>query len=270
MHRIVVAGHICVDIRPQLSETAQFDPGKLVEVGPVRLALGGSVWNTGRALTAMGAPVTVFCCVGDDKLGRLVRGGVGHRRPPAWRREAGRGSIHVLQLHLEPAGVDRTIWHHVGANAAFTGAEIDMAGWTSCTSATRPCSPDSSPRTASPCIGCSQRRGPRASPRRSISPCSTLPPQWPTSIGSRSLARMTSQTDVVSPSLDDLTSVLRITERPHRRSRSTSPTSSSSGAPPSWPCRPARAACLSRPPAAPGSNPPAAPWLRRPFPGPTA
>ncbi len=58
MHRIAVAGHICVDIRPQLSDTVQFDPGKLIEVGPVGLALGGSVWNTGRALTAMGTPVT--------------------------------------------------------------------------------------------------------------------------------------------------------------------------------------------------------------------
>ena len=49
----VVAGHICLDVIPDLSgspaETFQraFAPGRLVEVGPIAFSTGGPVTNTG-------------------------------------------------------------------------------------------------------------------------------------------------------------------------------------------------------------------------------
>lgn len=214
MHRIAVAGHICVDIRPQVSGTAQFDPGKLVEVGPVGIALGGSVWNTGRALTAMGAPVTAFTCVGDDQLGRLVEAELATDVLMRSNPQVVEGASTSYSLILEPAGVDRTIWHHVGANAAFTGAEIDLAGSDLLHLGYPPLLPGLLSNGGEPLhrvLVAARTAGLTASVDLAVlDPASGVAHlDW-----EQILARMTSQTDVLSPSLDDLTSVLRITEPP--------------------------------------------------------
>ena len=50
----IVAGHICLDVIPDLSRSqgeameALFRPGRLVEVGPVTFSTGGPVTNSGR------------------------------------------------------------------------------------------------------------------------------------------------------------------------------------------------------------------------------
>ncbi|MFL5629506.1 MAG: carbohydrate kinase family protein, partial [Ktedonobacteraceae bacterium] len=55
---IVVAGHICLDIFPTFAEhtsaSEMLVPGKLLNVGPAVLAVGGSVANTGLALHHLG------------------------------------------------------------------------------------------------------------------------------------------------------------------------------------------------------------------------
>ena len=62
---VVVAGHICLDIIPTFAQRAGgvaelFNPGALIEVGPVVLSTGGAVSNTGLALhkhLALGKPL---------------------------------------------------------------------------------------------------------------------------------------------------------------------------------------------------------------------
>ena len=48
---VVVAGHICLDIIPTIPhERIEFEPGRLLQVGPAVLSTGGAVSNTGLAL----------------------------------------------------------------------------------------------------------------------------------------------------------------------------------------------------------------------------
>ncbi len=73
---VIVAGHICLDIFPTFAadETGEkvLMPGKLVDVGPALLALGGAVANTGLALHRLGVATRLMGKVGDDLFGRAI------------------------------------------------------------------------------------------------------------------------------------------------------------------------------------------------------
>ena len=75
----VVAGHICLDVIPDLSTLprgrldAIFRPGRLLEVGPVTFSTGGAVSNTGLALNKLGIPTQLMGKIGDDLLGQAVQ-----------------------------------------------------------------------------------------------------------------------------------------------------------------------------------------------------
>jgi len=75
---VVVAGHICLDIIPDLSVFKQGDflnalrPGSLVTMGPVKISLGGQVPNMGLALHILGIPTRLMGKIGDDLFGRAI------------------------------------------------------------------------------------------------------------------------------------------------------------------------------------------------------
>ncbi len=127
MRRTVVAGHVCVDLAPRLETLPRSTPGDLELVGPLGMTPGGCVSNTGGMLAALGAPVEVVGDAGDDELGRtlvrlLTTRGVdtdGIRLVP--------GRSTSYSVVVQPAGLDRSFWHHAGANAEFDGAAIDLA-----------------------------------------------------------------------------------------------------------------------------------------------
>jgi sugar/nucleoside kinase (ribokinase family) len=128
MRSALVAGHVCVDLVPALPGLPAVRPGELAEVGPLDVHAGGCVANTGSALAALGAPVQVAGDVGADELGTLLvrllaAGGMraDQVRPvPGWSTS--------YSLVLQPPGLDRSFWHHVGANAAFDGTGLSLAG----------------------------------------------------------------------------------------------------------------------------------------------
>src|SRR5512136_1475242 len=76
--RAIVAGHICLDIIPDVSAidpgtfNANFRPGHLLEAGSATLSTGGPVSNTGLALHKLGVPVRLIAKVGDDSFGHVV------------------------------------------------------------------------------------------------------------------------------------------------------------------------------------------------------
>ena len=76
---VIVAGHICLDILPDLSGIPQgewdtlFRPGSLLNVGPVHFAPGGVVANTGLTLHQLGVPTRLLGKIGDDPFGKTVR-----------------------------------------------------------------------------------------------------------------------------------------------------------------------------------------------------
>jgi sugar/nucleoside kinase (ribokinase family) len=63
--RVVVAGHLCLDILPGLRPLtpealrALLQPGHLLEVGPAVFTAGGAVANTGLVLHRLGIPVSL-------------------------------------------------------------------------------------------------------------------------------------------------------------------------------------------------------------------
>lgn len=131
MKKIVVAGHVSLDITPefhnqpvtQVSEL--FRPGKLIEVGAATLHTGGAVCNTGLALHKLGADVVLLAKIGADEFGALVKKEIA---------ESGcREKIKVVQgeatsytLVLSPKGLDRIFLHNSGCNHTLTYEDIDF------------------------------------------------------------------------------------------------------------------------------------------------
>jgi sugar/nucleoside kinase (ribokinase family) len=68
----VVAGHIALDLFPELPGPVAYEPGRLTVVGPALISTGGSVSNTGLTLHRLGVPVRLVAKVGDDLFGRAV------------------------------------------------------------------------------------------------------------------------------------------------------------------------------------------------------
>lgn len=128
MHSIAVAGHLCLDIAPRLSRTADLEPGRLVEVGPLSVTLGGSVANTGGALAGLGARVTPFASIGDDDLGMLLLARLSAEGFAEPHLSVSRGSGTSYSLVIEKPGIDRTFWHHTGANDEFDGTSVEVNG----------------------------------------------------------------------------------------------------------------------------------------------
>ena len=74
----VVAGHICLDIIPQIGGSAaefrsSFQPGHLAVVGPALFGTGGAASNTGLAMHRLGVDVRIMGKVGDDFIGEMIR-----------------------------------------------------------------------------------------------------------------------------------------------------------------------------------------------------
>ncbi|MDO5710832.1 MAG: PfkB family carbohydrate kinase [Micrococcales bacterium] len=130
--RVAVAGHLCLDLTPRLSGIERVDPGRLFEVGPLSVRLGGSVANTGGDLVDLGLPVILVATVGDDPLGELLRQTVDARPGMSARLRTVPGAATSYSLVFETPHSDRTFWHHVGGNAHFDGTEVEeVIGWAS-------------------------------------------------------------------------------------------------------------------------------------------
>ncbi len=123
---VVIAGHSCVDLVPVLLAEPSVTPGVLSDLGPLELRCGGSVVNTGEVLAALGVPVRVAATVGADVLGAILETRLRELDPEARIALSATGTSYSIVL--EHDGGSRTIWHHGGSNAAFTGAEVDPVG----------------------------------------------------------------------------------------------------------------------------------------------
>jgi len=128
---VVVAGHLCLDMIPDLTHISEerfaqaFGPGRLTEVGPAIFGTGGPVSNTGLALIKLGIETRLMGKVGDDALGKIVQEIVGSYGPGA-----ASGMLVDKQVNtsytvvLSPPGVDRFFLHYPGANDTFSASDI--------------------------------------------------------------------------------------------------------------------------------------------------
>lgn len=202
--RISVAGHLCVDLTPTLGPTARFAPGQLIDVGPLGVRLGGAVANTGLALAGLGTDPELQAVVGDDALAGLVAGLLGDVRR---RIAVVPGATTSYSVVLEPPGTDRTFWHHTGVNAHFDPALVSVdtdllhIGYPSLL-------PAAVADHGAPLAGLFARA--RAAGATTSLDLADVDPDGP--VGGLDwagiLTAVVAETDVVSPSVDDLRSAL--------------------------------------------------------------
>jgi len=131
---VVVAGHICLDIIPDIVDNDMEDgeqmllPGRLTEVGPATLSTGGSVSNTGLALYKLGINTRLMGKVGDDMFGKAII-----KLLNSYDESLAKGMIldnkvnTSYSLVINPPGIDRILFHCPGANDTFTAQDIDYS-----------------------------------------------------------------------------------------------------------------------------------------------
>jgi sugar/nucleoside kinase (ribokinase family) len=125
---VVVAGHACVDLIPELTGPIQLEPGRLSEVGPVTFAPGGAVPNVGLALATLGTAPKLVGRIGDDALGEVLLGLVRRRLRAgtlAFERVPGESTSYTIII--SPPGVDRLFLHHPGCNDRFNPRAVDSS-----------------------------------------------------------------------------------------------------------------------------------------------
>jgi sugar/nucleoside kinase (ribokinase family) len=132
---VIAAGHICLDVIPQLSNRFRgaediFTPGVLSQVGPATLALGGSVANTGLALHRLGAKTRLLGKVGNDLLGTAILEALREVSPElADFMIVSTGEPTSYTIVLSPPNIDRGFLHCPGTNDTFTAADLDNVAW---------------------------------------------------------------------------------------------------------------------------------------------
>lgn len=127
--KVIVAGHICIDITPvfpnkrttNISEVLQ--PGKLIEMGKAEVSTGGAVANTGLGMKILGADVTLMGKVGCDEFGNMICDILN-------KYDAAKGMIFSDKVStsysvvLAVPGIDRIFLHNPGANNQFRAEDI--------------------------------------------------------------------------------------------------------------------------------------------------
>ncbi|HEX9013755.1 MAG TPA: carbohydrate kinase family protein [Anaerolineaceae bacterium] len=129
--RVVVAGHLCLDIIPRLDDfppgqfLERFRPGRMLYMGGADISTGGPVANTGLALNRLGIQPRLVGKLGNDLFGTAVRDLI---------REQGDGLADDLVVDptastaytiiISAPGVDRIFLHHPGANQTFTNQDL--------------------------------------------------------------------------------------------------------------------------------------------------
>lgn len=124
----VIAGHLCLDIFPQLAPgdlSALMVPGRVVEIGPVTLEAGGVTANTGRALQRLGVSTRLMGKVGDDAFGRIILDLIGHDDPALIEDMiVAPGEASSYTIVISPPGTDRFFMHCGGANHSFSADDV--------------------------------------------------------------------------------------------------------------------------------------------------
>ena len=129
--KVIAAGHICLDIIPDLSSVPEgqfkslLQPGRSIRLSGVGYSAGGAVSNTGLSLHKLGVPTRLIGKIGDDLFGRQVMEIIG-------REDPGLTADLVIDpatptgftIILNPPGFDRTFLSLPGANDTFYASDL--------------------------------------------------------------------------------------------------------------------------------------------------
>ncbi|MEN8254953.1 MAG: carbohydrate kinase family protein [Verrucomicrobiota bacterium] len=129
--KVVVAGHICLDVIPDLDEMHLerpgdfYTPGALKIAKPAKISTGGPVSNTGLNLTKLGIDTSLMGKVGADAFGDMAQ--------LLLKKEWGIENTLVVDdaastsytVVVNPKNFDRMFVHDPGANNTFKADDID-------------------------------------------------------------------------------------------------------------------------------------------------
>ena len=127
---VTAAGHICLDIIPEIPETGiigineLFKPGKLIQVNAAKISTGGPVSNTGIALKKLGLNVAFMSQIGNDEFGELIIKRLAEQGETAGLSVV-KGGRTSYTIALAPPGIDRIFLHDPGANDSFNCTDLD-------------------------------------------------------------------------------------------------------------------------------------------------
>ncbi|CAN5462156.1 hypothetical protein BH11ARM1_BH11ARM1_15270 [soil metagenome] len=124
MARVLVVGHICLDLIPNMPANSEIEPGKLLEVGDMQMSTGGAVSNVGLVLDRLGTEVELVAKIGNDFLGQAIRERVGKLSTGLIADQSVGTSYTIV---LSQPGVDRSFLHYPGANTTLCSADISDA-----------------------------------------------------------------------------------------------------------------------------------------------
>ena len=131
---VLVAGHICLDIHPDLSRAGEaefadiFHPGHLIAAGPVTCSAGGAVPNTGLVLQRLGIATRLVGKIGDDLFGQAVCQIIASCGPGLANDMVVDGSSSTsTTIVIDYPGVDRIFVHSPGANDVFQTEDVPYA-----------------------------------------------------------------------------------------------------------------------------------------------
>lgn len=130
MKKVIVAGHICIDVTPiidgknyeQVSDILK--PGKLVQVGAADVHTGGAVANTGLAMKILGADVSLMGKVSDDAFGDMILG-ILRKYDADKDMIISKGEDSSYSVVLAIPGIDRIFLHNPGTNNTFVAKDVD-------------------------------------------------------------------------------------------------------------------------------------------------
>lgn len=127
--KVIVAGHICLDITPVFPQRTVSDlkdvlqPGKLIEMQAADVHTGGAVANTGLAMKLLGADVRLMGKVGDDPFGEMVRDILKKYQAEEGLLVAPKEATSYSVILAVP-GIDRIFLHNPGTNNTFRADDI--------------------------------------------------------------------------------------------------------------------------------------------------
>ena len=136
--KVVVAGHICLDVIPDLNEMNLerpgdfYTPGVLKYAGAAKISTGGPVSNTGLNLTKLGIETRLMGKVGSDVFGDMAQ--------LLLKKEWGIENTLIVDksvstsytVVINPKGFDRMFVHDCGANNTFCAADINYESVAEC------------------------------------------------------------------------------------------------------------------------------------------
>ncbi len=129
MKKIIIAGHICLDITPIFSNeyTGKSDKiltaGETIHMDTADIHTGGVVANTGLAMKILGSDVKLVGKIGEDAFGDIINN-ILDEYDVDNKMIIDTSSTSSYSIVISPPGIDRIFLHHPGANATFSNLDL--------------------------------------------------------------------------------------------------------------------------------------------------